>query len=280
MSDSVIQDKNETQDDQIVFNISDVARVIGVSPATIRNWEKAGLFIPKRKENNYRIYDFHDIEILKKINGYFNEKNMSTSTIKHLLSNDVTACQSTSKKYYKKFYHAKLKKYREDQGYTLDEVSQAVGISPSYLSRIEQGKTTVSYEILEKLAAFYGESTIRFFDIKREKESELVKNGQGRQLETGLNGVKIESLIDTDQSTFDSMKFIVDPDCGDFKSHAHHNGEEFIYVLTGKLQVTLDEKYDFILDEGDSIHFKSTRLHKWHNPGTMTAEIIWTHSYI
>lgn len=281
MNDSIMKDKTENNNDQIVFNISDVAKVIGVVPATIRSWEKAGLFIPKRKENNYRVYDFHDIEILKKIYEYSNEKNMSTATIKQLLSSDMTIHQTNSnKKYYKEIYHAKLKKYRENENYTLEEVSREIGISASYLSRIEQGKTTVSYDILEKLAEFYGESAIRFFDIKRNDNNELVKCGQGKQLETGLGGVKIQSLIDTEESTFDSMKFIIDPNCGDFKSHSHHNGEEFIYVLKGKLQVTLDDKQDFILCEGDSIHFKSCRNHKWNNPGSKLTEIIWTHSYI
>ncbi len=280
MTSSEKQVHNNYKNEQIVFNISDVAKILGKVPATIRNWEKAGLFIPKRGKNNYRIYDFHDIEILKKINEFYNEKNMSICTIKQILSTDIMPSQEEKKKHYKEFYHGKLKKYRENEGYTLEDVSRAVGISPSYLSRIEHGKITVSYDILNKLATFYGESTIRFFDIKKEKDNELVKNGMGKQLETGLQGVKIESLIDIDESTFQSMKFVIEPKCGDFKSHSHISGEEFIYILTGKIHVTLDDTTEFILTSGDSIHFKSNRSHKWHNPGNKTAIVMWVHSYI
>jgi len=265
--------------EEIVFNISDVAKIVGVVPATVRNWEKAGLIQPKRKGNNYRVYNFNDIEILKKIKEYADEKNMSLSLIKQLLSKDVSYSKEKSV-YDKEFYHAKLKKHREDEGYTLEEVSNAVGISPSYLSRIENGKTGVTYEILNKLAAFYGESTLRFFDIKNNEDSEVIRKGEGKILLTGLQGVTIESLINSDNDSFESVKFIVEPRCGDFKSHNHHSGEEFIHVLKGKLTVTLDDTTEFIIEEGDSIHFKSNRMHKWHNPSDDIAEILWVHSYL
>ncbi|MFA9424617.1 MAG: MerR family transcriptional regulator [Sedimentibacter sp.] len=47
--------------------IYDVAKILGKVPATIRNLEKTSLFIPKRSKNKYCIYDFHDIEIIKRL---------------------------------------------------------------------------------------------------------------------------------------------------------------------------------------------------------------------
>lgn len=270
---------NANNNEEMVFNISDVAKIVGVVPATVRNWEKAGLIQPKRKGNNYRIYNFNDIEILRKIKEYTDEKNMSLSLIRQLLSKDVSYSKEKSV-YDKEFYHAKLKKCREDEGYTLEEVSSAVGISPSYLSRIENGKTGVTFEILDKLASFYGESTLRFFDIKNNEEDEVIRKGKGKILLTGLQGVTIESLINTDNGSFESVKFIVEPRCGDFKSHNHHSGEEFIYVLKGILNITLDDTKEFTVQEGDSIHFKSNRMHKWHNATDSVMEILWVHSYL
>lgn len=273
-------ENKKADDEQIGFNISDVAKIIGVVPATIRNWEKAGLIVSKRKGNNYRVYDFHDIELLKKIREYSNTKNMSIAMIKQLMSKELASRSSQQKKYCKELYHSKLKNYRENEGYTLEEVSQAVGISPSYLSRIENGRTGVSFDILDKLATFYGESTIRFFDITSEVERELVRKGTGINILTGLEGISIQSLIDSNETTFDSMRFTISPGCGDLKSHSHHSGEEFIYVLSGRLLVVLDDLNEFVLKEGDSIHFKSSRSHKWRNSGSRTAEVLWVHSYL
>lgn len=48
------------------LKINDVAKILDVSPATIRNWEKNNLFVAKRNKNNYREYSQTDIELLKK----------------------------------------------------------------------------------------------------------------------------------------------------------------------------------------------------------------------
>ena len=62
--------KTSVSSDDVLFNINQVAKMLGVVPATIRNWEKNGLFVAKRKSNNYRVFDFDDIELLKKIKVY------------------------------------------------------------------------------------------------------------------------------------------------------------------------------------------------------------------
>jgi len=271
---------NEQDGAKIVFNISDVAKIIGVVPATIRNWENAGLIASKRNESNYRVFDFNDIEILRKIKEYSSQKNMNISMIKNLLYKDITVIFPENEKYYEEFYHAMLKSYREDGGYTLEEVSKAVGISPSYLSRIENGKAGITFEVLSKLAGYYGESTLRFFDVKDDEDRELVKRGKGTELEIGLDGVTIQSLIDGRENTFEAVRFVVKPGCSDFKAHSHNSGEEFIHVLSGVLSVMLDDSKEFIVKRGDSIHFKSARYHKWHNPGKKSTELLWVHSYI
>lgn len=270
-----------TSDEQIYFNINQVAKAVGVVPATLRNWEKEGLFTAKRGSNNYRVFDFNDIELLKKIRTYSSQEGMSMSMIRRLIATDNLTSQPAEKKYPKKVYHAKLKEFRELENYTLEDVSDAVGISASYLSRIEQGQANVSLEILEKLSAFYGESMLTFFDIQNKRESALVKKGEGVPMETALCGVSVTSLSASGSTASVSpVHFWAEPGCGDFKAHSHHGGEEFIYVLSGKLQITLDESEQYLLKEGDSFHFLSTRMHCWHNSGKKPLEMIWVHSFL
>ena len=52
-------------DDNITFTVNQVAKMLGVVPATIRNWEKNGLIQVKRSASNYRIFTWKDIETLK-----------------------------------------------------------------------------------------------------------------------------------------------------------------------------------------------------------------------
>jgi len=49
------------------LTISGAARAIGVSPATIRNYEARGYFKPKRDRNNCRYFLEEDIQALEKI---------------------------------------------------------------------------------------------------------------------------------------------------------------------------------------------------------------------
>ncbi len=51
-----MKNKKNTMQYGVFFSITEVARQIGVVPATIRNWEKQGLFTARRSDNGYRIY--------------------------------------------------------------------------------------------------------------------------------------------------------------------------------------------------------------------------------
>lgn len=47
------------------LTINDVAKLLGVTPLTLRNWDKAGKFKALRNPiNNYRVYKTMDIDIL------------------------------------------------------------------------------------------------------------------------------------------------------------------------------------------------------------------------
>lgn len=47
------------------LKIKDAAQMLGVSPATLRNWEKLGkLKAYRNPHNNYRLYKRHDLEVL------------------------------------------------------------------------------------------------------------------------------------------------------------------------------------------------------------------------
>ena len=50
--------------------------------------------------------------------------------------------------------------------------------------------------------------------------------------------------------------------------------EEWYYVLTGTIEITLTSDECFVLEEGDAIHFESSRLHEVANPTKKTATFI------
>ncbi len=75
---------------EIYFSIKEAAEILGVSPLTLRNWDKAGKFKAQRHPmNNYRVYKLSALEnIIEDIEGGTNksnaEKRIKKLTIKHL----------------------------------------------------------------------------------------------------------------------------------------------------------------------------------------------------
>lgn len=278
--------KKHQQDEEVLFNINQVAKVLNVVPATIRNWEKAGLFTAKRKGNNYRVFNLDDVRTLEKIKSLSVDSRMGSAGIKKILMSDITAPpylagQKTPKgnqgfsKYSKKLLSNKWRESREKMNLTLEEVSGQIGISASYLSKIENGLANISIDLLTKLANFYGESILSFFEL--EGDNHVVKKGCGEIADIGLPGVKIESLISQRHHILFPMLFTAEPGGGDPNTH-RHSGEEFIFVLSGSLKVTLNYEEEYFLKQGDSIYFKSFDYHSWINDGAKETRLIWVHS--
>jgi len=271
-------------EDNLTFGINDVAKVLGVVPATIRNWEKTGLFVAKRAENNYRIYTIDDIEVLKKIKEVLNIQKNSRNGIVQILpainsDNPLVNIVERDKQpmYSKKLLNKRWKEYREEKGYTLEEVSKAVGISASHLSKLENGNANATLEVLEKIAYFYGESPIYFFDLDY-SEKRKITLGQGEKVSLGITGVDMESLISERGTSIYPIMYTVKPGCGNLEAHAH-SGQEFIFILSGKIEIRLNDNEIYLLKKNDAFFFRSKEKHSWKNPASRSvATLLWVHS--
>jgi len=267
---------------KLKFNIKEVADIIGVVPATIRNWEKQKLFISKRSKNNYRYYTLDDIEFLKKIKHYSVDKRINSETIRVIMGNEGSAdarviYEKNMEKSDRLLSH-KWKEKRESLGYTLENVSNETGISISYLSKIENGQANLSIDVLNRLADFYRESILYFVE-KANNSSKVVRKNKGDLIDIGIEGVNIESLAGVSDNFIFPVIYFLDPGCGSIERH-RHNGEEFIYVLSGKLEVKLNDNEVYVLKKEDSIIFKSSEYHEWKNIDKNTAKVLWVHSPI
>jgi len=74
---------------EIYFSIKEAAEILGVSPLTLRNWDKSGKFPAHRHPmNNYRVYKLSSLEeLIEDIEGGTTksnaEKRMKKLSIKH-----------------------------------------------------------------------------------------------------------------------------------------------------------------------------------------------------
>lgn len=272
------------QEDHVTFTINQVAKILGVVPATIRNWEKNKLITVKRSPSNYRIFTPDDIETLKKIRDYSVGKHMGVQAIKMLLPagdrSDIGAYVDQKQEvcYSKKLMSEKWREIRKNQGYTLDEVSKATGISATHLSNLENGGN-VSLDFLNKLASFYRESPMYFMEPDIQ-ENHLVRKDCGEPIllrnDPGLEITYLSAM--RDHIMYPAM-YVVEPGCGNLLRHSH-NGEELIYMISGVLEVCLNEDPPYILHPGDTFHYRGSDIHCWKNISSKKAKLLWVHSIL
>lgn len=273
-----------TKSNEILLSIQEAAKDIGVVPATIRNWEKQGIFVFKRAENGYRRFDQQDMSRLRGLAEYSKKNKMSIRAAAKVLDGaygtdalsngtDGTEPADPTKNIASMALRSeKWKKCRLERGFVLEDVARAVKISPSYLHKIENEQTNVSIDILQRLADFYGENLL-YYVADSKKGRHFVKKGGGEAISIGLDRVLVKSLIALDKIHLSAMLYTVSPNSGRTLPQSHH-GEEFLYVLAGKIHFTLaNTKY--ILSAGDAFCFRSTDTHTWFNHEKKDALILW-----
>jgi len=262
-------------DGQITINITDAAQIVGVTATTIRNWERAGLINPQRTEKRYRIFTVNDIERLRKIKALSIDKNMNLSSIASLLGKDYTYQNATSS-VTRTMLGEKWQKHRIKKGLSINEVAEKIGISASYLAKIESAQANVSFDILKKLAEFYGENPLYYFQSDT-NDIAFHKKDQHESFEIGLEGVSVSSRSSLKDARISPMIYTVQPLCGRLKANSHH-GEEFLYVTSGRIEFCLKDEC-YLLYQGDTIHYSSSVPHKWRNPSeTEIATMLWVYT--
>jgi quercetin dioxygenase-like cupin family protein len=71
----------------------------------------------------------------------------------------------------------------------------------------------------------------------------------------------------------DPVLVTLDPG-GEMDEQPIHEGEEFGYVLSGKVQLRLDDKL-YTVEKGECFYFASDRRHTVKNIGKGAAQLLW-----
>jgi len=161
----------------------------------------------------------------------------------------------------------RIRELREDTGLTLQELAQRTGYSSALLSQFENHMVSPPLGALIKLSRaldidvgdFFGEVSDQNFVLVRNDEREIVSRVASRE---GVNlGYTYEALgFGMKDHHMEPFVVTLEPVPIREKHLSVHEGEEFIYVLDGKMKIRLGD-YTDTLDPGDSIYFKCTTPH-------------------
>ncbi len=156
----------------------------------------------------------------------------------------------------------RIKDLREIAEVSLDELSEATGISVSLLEKYESGELEVPMGELSDIAKYYN---VEMTDILSGGGPMLhtfsfVKSGRGISVERG-NRYKYQHLAYNFAGRI-AEPFLVTVDSSpDEEIHMNrHEGQEFNYCVEGRLLIVVDGQ-ECIMEPGDSLYFNSMAPH-------------------
>jgi DNA-binding transcriptional MerR regulator/quercetin dioxygenase-like cupin family protein len=255
------------------LRISDVARLIGVSPSILRSWENLGLVSPARTRSKYRLYTHRDVRLLKRALFLHRNRGMNIPAVVHLLKTQGLL-RLAARRTKASPVGDRLRRLRLARSYSLARVAKAAGVSVGFLSALERGHMSASVSTLRRLARFYRMNILSLFDPSHSNPGR-VRPAERKVLEAG-HGVRME-LLAWGNTVMEPHLFRIAPSAGSGESYAHE-GEEFLYILKGCLEIELDGGEHNRLEKGDSFYFESSTHHRWSNPGKEEAHVLWVNT--
>lgn len=250
------------------FGIAEAARMVGVSPATLRAWERDGLVHPVRTAAGYRRFSVEDLDHLRRVRNLRDVDGLNVPAIRLTLGQRTPQGSSLPSRRRKWDHTMRLRELRLQRGMSLRRASVNTGLSASFISLIERGLANPSVAALQKLTASYGTSIADLLSGARQASQKLIRPSD-RQVSGAVAGVKLEQLT-FGQRLMEVHLFMVEPGAGSQEAY-QHAGEEFMFVLEGTLEVWLDGMERFRVERGDMLYFESSQAHQWSNPGDRPA---------
>src|SRR5215510_6680481 len=252
-----------------LLTVGETSRILGVSPSTLRLWENVGLISPVRSNGRYRLYSPELLEVLKRIKYLRDVKLQNLPGIRQVLGKSTDQAPANGKRPTE--LGRKLRRLRKKRGLGVVEAARRAKISAGFLSAIELSRANPSVATLQRLAAAYGATVLDFYDLPK-KSNHLVRPRDRRVIQTE-SGIRIE-LLSIGAKQLESQIFRVPPGAGSDGSYSHQ-GEEFIYMMSGTIELWLDELQCHTLRDGDGFWFESTVGHRWYNPSSEEAVLLW-----
>lgn len=173
----------------------------------------------------------------------------------------------------------KLRVLRGAARLTLQQLSKRTGISVSTLSKIENGQLSPTYE---KIAALASGLDVEVGELFRGPERPAVHarrsvtyRDQGVFHRTRQYEYEVLHSDLVDKRFIPLVTTIKAHETSDFSEHLRHDGEEFIYVLSGTVVVHTDCYAPLRLSEGDSCYFDSTMCRAIVSGGPDDAKVLW-----
>ncbi len=169
----------------------------------------------------------------------------------------------------------KIRQLRESKNISIEELARESQISVELVERLESGALIPSLSPLLKIAKVLNVRLGTFLDDAPQTGPVVIKSGKSENVMrfSGENSNLKNSTLDfyslaSGKTDRHMEPFLIDvhpPETEDYQLSSHE-GEEFIFVMNGEIEV-LYGKETYLVSEGDSIYYDSVVPHDLHAHG-------------
>ncbi|KPP91194.1 MAG: putative transcriptional regulator [Rhodobacteraceae bacterium HLUCCA08] len=177
---------------------------------------------------------------------------------------------------------ARVRELRKAQGWTLEQAAGRAGLARSTLSKIENGQMSPTYEALKKLAVGLEISVPQLFTPPVRDQvtgrRDITRAGEGVAHATATYEHELMAGALTNKAMLPYRARIRARDIAEFDGWVRHDGEEFLYVLTGVIRLYTEFYEPVEMRRGDSAYYDAAMGHNVVSVSPEDATILWVTS--
>ena len=167
----------------------------------------------------------------------------------------------------------KLKDLRVRKGLTQEELADRAELTKGFISQLERNLTSPSIATLMDILQCLGTNIGDFFNEETEEQVVFSKGDYFEKLDGELKN-KIQWIIPNAQkNVMEPILLTLEPG-GSVYPDNPHEGEEFGYVISGRIRLHLGDK-SYVVKSGESFYFRANRNHFIENTGSRPAKFVW-----
>jgi transcriptional regulator with XRE-family HTH domain len=179
---------------------------------------------------------------------------------------------------------ARVRALRKSRNWTLEQAASEAGLARSTLSKIENGQMSPTYDALKKLATGLKISVPQLFtppqDDRINGRLAVTKAGQGSAQATTTYEHELLADSLTKKQMLPYRARVRARDLTEFDGWVRHDGEEFLYVLTGIIKLYTEFYEPIEMRRGDSAYYDATMGHNVVSVSPEDATILWVTSLV
>ncbi|WP_300030037.1 XRE family transcriptional regulator [uncultured Roseobacter sp.] len=178
----------------------------------------------------------------------------------------------------------RVRELRKARDWTLEQAARQAGLARSTLSKIENGQMSPTYDALKKLATGLEISVPQLFTPPRPGQVNgrmaVTRTGQGTPQATVTYEHELLADTLTKKQMLPYRARVRARDMSEFDGWVRHDGEEFLYVLTGVIRLYTEFYEPVEMRRGDSAYYDASMGHNVVSVSQEDANILWVTSLI